>query len=238
MSSLEPPQKASYPYKGNPVDGLITLRKESASIIKSNFPAVTLDESGSKSLALSGGSLRRKIDVVSSNWYDTILYVETGQEHYRGVMILDLDTKSRPKNQPFLHNEKIDDRDRTVSSNLRKAIRLMKSVKYDSDKNIKVSSYDIAALAFCMPNDLLNVPVWFELMLVNNCVSHLATVITNDVYRDSLIVPDGSRKIFGTPGTNIGEVSKLFLELNDLKTQIEKDLGYTSRTVDRAAIHY
>lgn len=239
--AIEPPQKLSplhAAYMGDPLEDLITLRTESASILKSSFPAVTVDESGSKSITLTGGSLKRKIDVVSSNWYNTNLYAQTAQEYHRGVMILDIGTRSRPKNLPFLHNRKIDDKDRAFSNNLRKSIRLIKSMKYDSDKDVKVSSYDIAALAYCMPDRLLSVSAWHELMLVDNCVAHLATVIVNEEYRESLYVPDGSRKIFGNPGATVEGVTLLFSELYDLKKQIEIDLAETSRTINRAAIYY
>jgi len=236
--TIEPPRKATSPYKGNPIDDLVELRKESISILRKSFPSVTVDDSGSKSIALCGGSLKRKVDVVPSNWYDTNKYYETGEECYRGVMILDNETKTRPKNQPFLHNKKIDDRDALFCNNLRKSIRLLKSIKYDSDKTIKVSSYDIAALAYCMPDRLLNVPHWYELMLVDNCVSHLQEVLGNVDYRNTLWVPDGSRKIFGTPGATVEGVRGLCSELTDLKKQIEADLGPSYRSINRSAIQY
>jgi len=236
--TLEPPLKPEYPYSGNPVEDLIELRNQCTSILKVNFPAVTIDESGSKSIALSGGSLKRKIDVVPSNWYETESYSRTGLEHHRGVMILDVKTKTRPKNFPFLHNKKIDDRDTLVNKNLRKCIRLMKSVKYDSDKEIGVSSYDITALAYCMPDYQLDTPSWYELKLVDSCVSHLAKIIVDEIYRESLLVPDESRKIFGSPGASIENVSVLYLELNELKKQIENDLGVTTRSINKAEIYY
>lgn len=236
--TLEPPQKVSIPYTGNPVDDLVKLRNESADILKKAFPEVYVDESGSKSISLSGGSLRRKVDVVASNWYDTNLYKQTGFEYHRGIMILKNDDKTRPINQPFFHNKKIDDRDISVYGNLRKSIRLMKSVRYDSDKEINVSSYDICALAYNMPDRLLEVPMWMELQLVENCTLHLANIITDQNYRDSLVVPDGSRKIFGTPGATLEGVTALFGEMYNLKNQIEQDLKASNSTIKREHVYY
>lgn len=63
------------------------LRSRCETILINAYPAATVDTSGSKSIALSGGSLRRKIDVVPSHWHDTVAYQASAAEHQRGVRI-------------------------------------------------------------------------------------------------------------------------------------------------------
>lgn len=236
--SLEPPQVPTYPYQGDPVQDLMQLRQVSARIIKSAFPQVEVDESGSKSLTLSGGSLRRKIDVVAANWFDTNEYARTRLPYHRGIMILDYKTKERPQNQPFLHNHHIDTRDKQVNGNLRKAVRLLKNLKYDADKKVEVSSYDIASLAYNMPTHLLDVPSWHELRLVSNCASFLLSVITDTNLRERLVVPDGSRKVFGTPGATLGGVTALYLEVHELEQAIMEELRFSRSTMRESVVVY
>jgi hypothetical protein len=236
--TLEPPQTPAYPYRGDPVQDLVQLRQVSARIIKSAFPQVEVDESGSKSLTLSGGSLKRKIDVVPANWFDTNAYARTRQRHQRGIMILDYKTKERPQNLPFLHNHRIDAFDGQMNGNMRKATRLLKNLKYDADRTVNVSSYDIAALTYNMPNYLLDVPAWHELRLVSNCASFLLSVIADSSLRERLVVPDGSRKVFGTPGATLEGITALYMEVYELEEAITQELQYTRSTLPEAVVVY
>ena len=68
-------------------------------------------------------------------------------EDWLGIEILDDNEGTRVPNKPFLHNRLIMERDTETNGGLRKAIRLLKSLKYDSDEKIDVSSYDLASIA-------------------------------------------------------------------------------------------
>ena len=67
----------SSPYLGSAIDDLTAFRQSTASVVKQKFPAVTVDNKPGKAIALSGGSLERKIDLVVGNWWDTEAYKET-----------------------------------------------------------------------------------------------------------------------------------------------------------------
>src|SRR5690606_9981339 len=135
----------------------VDLRSDAIASLNAAFPEATVDSSGAKSISLEGGSLRRKIDVVPSNWFNTNRYNETGQKMYRGVQILDAKKMERLNNTPFLHNAWIAHKDNQTNGGLRKAARLMKSLKYDTEA-IDLSSYDLVSIAFRMPDGDLNVP--------------------------------------------------------------------------------
>lgn len=66
--SLKPPLEPSSHYAGDVLDDLLSLREDSYQCLRSAFYEARVDNSGSKAIALSGGSLRRKIDVIASNW--------------------------------------------------------------------------------------------------------------------------------------------------------------------------
>ncbi|MBP7510081.1 MAG: hypothetical protein KA807_19875 [Prolixibacteraceae bacterium] len=108
---LEHPLKPTSVYQGDPLQDLINLRSDCYVVLSEAFPAVDIDNKGAKCISLSGGSLRRKIDVVPSCWLNTPKYAETGIDYYRAVEILDLHDKKLIKNTPFLHNKLLEIRD-------------------------------------------------------------------------------------------------------------------------------
>ena len=137
FETIEPPTKPLVVYTGDPLAELSKLRKGCASVLRRKFPAVKVDDSPGKCVALSGGSLKREIDVVIANWWNTVFYQEYGNEILRGVRIFDSSTNQRHENKPFLHNFRIDNRDQDFSGNLRKVIRFLKSLKYDADTKLE-----------------------------------------------------------------------------------------------------
>ena len=73
----------------NVINALSVLRGEAAVLLRQKYPAATVDNTGSKAIALSGGSLARKVDVVPSHWHDGADYHKYRSEAVRGVRILD-----------------------------------------------------------------------------------------------------------------------------------------------------
>ena len=235
--SLELPQTPSHPYEGDPLQDLIDLRNEEIKILDSAFPEVTVDSSGGKSICLEGGSLRRKIDVVPSNWYNTNLYAEHGEEVYRGVKILDAKNKTRIGNTPFLHNAFIELKDNRVNGGLRKAARLMKSLKYDTE-NINLSSYDIVAIAYNMDDELLNFRGEMELALLESCSQYCKRLLWDDTLRASISVPDGHRAVFKDGhATKLG-LAAMVRELNTLRDDVMTENARSFQKLADARVYY
>lgn len=226
--SLEAPQKPSFPYAGDPVKDLCELREECFSILSNAFPAAEVDNSGAKSIGLQGGSLRRKVDVVPSNWYNTNLYKQTGEEYHRGVMVLDYHNKTRLTNTPFYHNKLLDDKDLYTATNYKKVVRLLKTLKADSEVKINISSYDIAALMYHMDNSTYLVGQ-SPLRLITNSLTFLKNVYDNNSYRTGLLVPDGSRSIFER--TTEDALRLLILQLVKVAQDIMNDLSASGSTI-------
>lgn len=84
------------PVAYTPLSALQRLRSEAESILRNAFPKANVDCTGSKAIKVSGGSLRRPVDVVPAHWHDTIAYQASGQRHDRGVKILDRSSATTP----------------------------------------------------------------------------------------------------------------------------------------------
>ena len=59
------------PYRGNPKDDLLTLRNNCVEQLGKFSPKLKIDDSGAKSVKVSGGHLVVSVDVVPANWYET-----------------------------------------------------------------------------------------------------------------------------------------------------------------------
>jgi hypothetical protein len=216
----------TYPYAGNSFQDLTDLRSAAVTVLKARFPAVTVDDKPGKAVSLSGGSLKRKIDTVIGNWWDTEgYYKDRSQKYRRGVRILDTKAQSTIKNLPFLHNARIDLKDKQTGG-LRKVIRLLKTLKYDADPEVPLSSYDIAAIAFNMAEDKLTVSPGGYLTLANNAANELRRFINDSAVRDSLWVPNGMRRVFCDNGATVEGLRDLYLELIEALAAISQG-GFT-----------
>lgn len=215
------------------------LRSKSEIILPINFPRAEVNISGNKSIALEGGSLKRKIDIVPAIWLDTIKYQISGQESDRGIKIYHKTNHEFHLNYPFTHIKMINDRDSLYSGNLKSVIRLFKNMIADMPDYKKriaknLSSYDLAAIAYHMNADL-NVPNYMKLALVEKARAHLALLNKAKLYRDTLDVPDGSRKIFNEEGkTDALEI--LANEISDLAKAIYEELRPFSKEYDANVI--
>ncbi len=236
--SLQRPQIPPIPYFGDPLEDLKNMRRKTYRILDTVFTACDIDDTSSKCITISGGSLNRKIDVIASNWYNALIYAETPLEVNRGIQILDRDNDLRIINFPFLHMHWINTKDDRVNGNEKRMIRLLKSLKADADSEIKVSSYDIASLVYRMDDPLLTVNRWERLKLLQNTNIFLNKIISDATFRNSLDVANGTRKIFCSDGANVVEVSKLQKELEDLIITIAGELKPLHESLEKSNINY
>ncbi len=238
FQSIELPHRPSYPYQGDSLAELRSLRLTAVELIRNGFPAVDLDESGGKAVSLSGGSLRRKIDVVIANWWHTDAYITLDRSYFRGVRVYDYNIHGVVYNKPFLHNHRIDEMDARVGGGLRRVIRLLKSLKYDADSEVPISSYDIAAIAHSMPEGDLRFPQYQDLLLVERAESYLRYLLGNRVARSSLMVPNGTRAIFGPEGASELGLGCLHTEVLRLLQDIRSGVARSFKRLEEARIPY
>jgi len=204
---------------------LLALRQKAENILKAQFPAAKVDTSSGKAIKISGGSLARPVDVVPSHWYDTIAYQASGREHDRGVTILNKKIPETIDNLPFLHIKHVKDRCDFTKGGLRKAIRLCKNVKADAEVDgnvITLPSFDIAATMYHADLQALIIGGIYELSILVETQRHLDYLARNHTYAQTLMVPDGSRKIFDTSAKLAG-LNKLSTEMDELLLQVSKE---------------
>lgn len=205
--TVVPPLVADPAYEGDPLEDLREIRSKCAETLIAKFPKAQVDTSGARSISISGGSLARKVDVVPCNWLHTEEYSK-GAKHHRGIKILNVKEGCRETNFPFLHNYRIEQKDLMTGGNLRRIIRLMKSIRSDSDEKIGVSSYDLVGLCYAMPLKTLSES--------NSGVELLGQfiVFSYEVMRDSSLqaafkVPNETRPLFCDKGLSVSELDKL-----------------------------
>lgn len=198
----------------SPVAELKKLRQFCEGLLEKKYPAADVDVSGAKSIAISGGSLARKVDVVPAHWVDTVDYQQTDIEANRDVSILDKYRSETLTNRPFLHMSKIDDKDSASAGSAKSAIRLLKCLSRDSDNEIKLSSYDIASLIFHMSTSELLIGSYLPLQLLSRVENYLRGLEANAQYAKTLMTPDGTRSVLDS-SEKVNSLSLLRQELTD-----------------------
>jgi hypothetical protein len=236
--TIQPPGKPIILYQGDVLTDLKNLRTSCTQVLKSAYPTVSVNDDPGKAISLEGGSLRRKIDVVISNWWNTVEYQISGLAFQRGVHVFDSKTNICIENRPFLHNAKVDERDRLLNGNVRKVARLLKSLKYDADSKVNMSSYDITSLAYRMPDDLMRPGYGAELLLVENTLGFLRLLLDDSSRRASLRVPNEMRPIFSSEGASVEGLNQLCKETQELVDDINKGLSRSFRKLAEARVSY
>jgi hypothetical protein len=203
------------PAKRTSLDVLNELRNLVESSLDDAFPAAKVDKTGAKAVKISGGSLARDVDVVPAHWSDTIRYQATGTASDRGTRILEKKKQVTIENQPFRHIDLIRTRCDQVGGGLRKAIRLCKNVKADSDRNITLPSFDIASLMYHANLDALRLGQSYELSILAETQRHLDQLACDHDLAKTLYVPDGSRLIFDS-NEKLKSLSELSYDMDEL----------------------
>ncbi len=223
---LQVPLEPTSPYKGDPMADLKEIRKIVEERLTTSFPQAKVDKSGSKAVSISGGSLKRKIDIIAASWLETEEYRRRQQEDYKGVKVLDLDGPKRISNFPFLHNWELNDKDRNVSGKLKSLIRFVKSARYDADDKIDVSSYDIASLCYQMPLPEFS-SAGTDYALAHSFLQFADRVRTDQDLQKTLYVPNKTRLIFCENGVTPDALKKLNEEIYGILAQAQSSRSFT-----------
>lgn len=211
-----------YPTTESSLPSLIALRRNVEELLESAFPRAKVDKTGAKAVKISGGSLPRQVDVVPAHWHDGLEYQASGQKHYRGVTILDKSIPSTVDNLPFLHMKRISDRCEKTGGGLRKAIRLLKTIKADAredDSTIDLPSFDLASMMYHADKVNLGRGIYYELAILAETQRHVAHLTTDPDFAKSLMVPDNSRPVFNTQA-KLASLPKLGRELDQLVREV------------------
>ncbi|POA74908.1 hypothetical protein [Pseudomonas sp. GW531-T4] len=219
------------------IDLLVNLRRELEVELKAAFPQAEVDILGDKAIGLSGGSLTRKVDVVPSHWHDSATYQASRNKKDREVYIFQKHTRTTFGNRPFLHIDKVNEKDRRCNGGAKKIIRMLKNLKADSDNPslISVNSYEIAGLVYHFEDQPISLPVYRELALVAATKQQLDRMIDNKLWTMGLTTPDGIRKIIDSEA-KFNSLKLLQAEVNELVKNLAIELTRRYWVDDREAI--
>lgn len=220
---VESSSNITSPYAGNTIQDLLDLRKKCVRELKLAFPEADIDDSGANSIEISGGSLTCKVDTVPSNWYDANNYYRTYDKIDRGIQILNKKEMTKKTNFPFKYNALLDNNDRYRNGVTRMLIRLLKTIKADSDKEINFSSYDIASIIYRMPNQFFSFNIKNPIEILKSLFNWMQVINANSGYvRKTLKVVDDSRLIFDKD-EKAQEFGRLYYELIDIASKAEAE---------------
>lgn len=211
------------PSSSNIVTEIVTLRAECYSVITSSFPAAKVDDSGAKCVTVTEGSLLRDIDVVPSVLYKTAEYQRTSSDADRGVNIFDKKAIEIITNYPFKVRSLINEKEARTGGGCKKAIRLLKNMKEDSDTAIALSSFDIMSLVYAMQDSALVTSSYYEGKIVASLQDWFYTLSQDEARLRALATVDGSRKIVQSAAA-VTAVAQMSSELNTLVLRIAQEL--------------
>jgi len=220
------PSRYSPPTDTRPMEKIVgDLRARSEIILPKNFPAVDVNVKGPKSIALEGGSLQRKIDIVPAVWYHTATYQTSRLDHDKAVKIFNKADQSFILNFPFLNRKIINDADALVGGNIKRIVRLLKTLQSDSNAIAirNINSFDVLSIAYEM-RAKLNIPAYQQLGLVDILRERLQFLMENKAYRDSMNTPDLTRKVFDNEN-KVEALTLLYLDCNDLADSLVKEIS-------------
>lgn len=205
-------------YQGNTLDDLKELRLNNENILKQIYSIC--DTSHSKAIKITNLNLHRDVDIVTASWYDNLESIKNNRENiFRGIQIYDKDKHERcPVDYPFLSIDRINTRSSETQGRLKKMIRFLKNIKADSDKIIKLSSFDINAICYNINiNEYYNT---YYIDLVRILFLQLYKIYNEQDYANSMLSVDGKEYIFRYNSSKLTELKKLLDEVfnvyNDL----------------------
>jgi hypothetical protein len=228
------PFSPSSRYVGNPdidMDNWIkSLRSKCIRILEGAYPAARIDKSGGKAVAISGGSLARKIDVVPACWFEGRDFQISNSEARKGVEVFDVNTGQWMKNFPFYVRDEVNQKDVETNSGAKRLIRLLKSLKDDSGAPIQLSSFDIMSIAYRIPSSLITYNRYYPYRIINQSLLFLSSpAAASTIFQWKTI--DSTREIFDSPSKKSG-FSTLMSSLQLLCQEMAKelDLGVYGKT--------
>lgn len=217
---------------GTIVDDVLAMRSASEDELTTHFWGAKVDRSNAKSIQLSEGGFRRKVDVVPSYWFDSSDYQKYQSDIFRGVGVVNKDTKESHHNYPFLFRHHIDQKGKETDGGAKMAIRLLKNLSADSQKDLSFSSYDIASAVFHCPSNMIGRHVARDLAILSGISAFLNQLAANRSQAEALMSPDGTRKIFDK-SEKWGSFLTLAGNTSQLAREVERELVGPSFLMDR-----
>lgn len=138
-------------YNGNQITDILILRLKSEDVLQKAYTDVNISKP--KAICVNIKSPLRNVDVVTAIEYKSVEYMKSNDDFKMGIQIYDKEKHVKlPVEYPFWSIKKINDKSEATNGRLKRMIRFLKNIKFDSSniigKKISISSFDINAICF------------------------------------------------------------------------------------------
>lgn len=179
-----------------------------------------------KSIKIYNKSLKREVDIVISNWYDSVSAIINDGGIYRGIQVYNKDLNQKgDASYPFLSIERINNVGKLTNGKIKKMIRFLKNCRVNCEgvlnKQIDITSFDINSICYAIPVDTYKELADYELVAI--IYLQLKKISENEVYANSLMSVDGSEPIFFRKPKKRSELQIILNEVEAIYTDILKD---------------
>jgi hypothetical protein len=211
------------PYtESDPKIDIEQLRDQSTRIMRAKYDDV--DSTGVKSIWIYNKNLRRKVDIVFAYWYNSEQYLEHNSEYYRGVQLYDFPARERQDSDyPFAHIQNVNQKGDYTNDGSRRAIRLLKNLKADSDQKNGLSSFQLTSLVHSIDNNRLQYRTGLEWSIAKAVSDEMMKLIENAAYRKQVKSPNAMESPLSDDGL-VAEIKKLKSELDELLADTAKEI--------------
>lgn len=206
-------------YGSSGLSDLKQLREECEGILLRHYSICDITKP--KAIKIKNQNLNRDVDIVISNWYEGVEYAKGLGSEFKGIELYNKATELKEgPDYPFLSISLINAKSTRTNGRLKRMIRFLKNVRTDSDKTIPLTSFDINAVCYDIPEyeyenahylDLVRV-LWLKLYF-----------LTQDAKKiDSLKSVNGKEYVFKGKSDKINALKTLEGEVRQIYNNLPK----------------
>lgn len=206
-------------YNGNQLSDLGLIRQKSETALSKAYRNV--DNSKSNCICVKSEEPECLVDVVTATFYKGVGYLKSTDQKLKGIQIYNKQSNSVGKvDYPFLSIARINERHMESMERLKDMIRFLKNVKYDCphiDNKGAIRSFHINAICYNIKLERYKSLHFIDLVAILH--EELDTILTNEIYRDSINSVDGCESIFKE------DCEKKLIEIRFLHDEIDSILA-------------
>lgn len=212
------------PYSGDVHADLRNIRIEAENVLANTYKNV--DKTKSKSIEVNPTNPDRIVDVVTASWYKNVNSTLNEDDDLKGVQVYDKEKNIRlPIDYPFLKIRLLNKKDIQVNGRLKKMIRFVKTLKADSEYNLKgFSSFDISSVCYNINTTEYYQKSYYELVLV--LYVEFKKIIEDENYRNSIMSIDNTEPIFKGKEEKVRLLKMVFNEITAVFNDLMSNSGY------------
>jgi hypothetical protein len=184
-------------YSGDQMYDLKSLRIKTENVLTKEYDEVSTEKA--KAVCVKMQNPKRSVDVVTASNYRPLDYLKSNCDYKQGIQVYDKSSDSKLSVEyPFWSIKLIQEKNIIVQGRLKKLIRFLKNVKFDTgigiERKLSISSFDINAICYDIETDKYISLHYLQLVKVIS--DQLEKLINNSDYRNNLRSIDMQEFIF------------------------------------------